>query len=85
MFVDFSKVRIFVRPGRTDFRKQVNGLVGIIESEMGKNAYEGDLFVFCSKGRDKLKVVYFQRNGFCLWYKRLEEEKLSALFPYRSF
>jgi len=78
MFTDFTTVRIFVRPGKTDFRKSVNGLAGIVREEMGKNPYEGDVFVFCAKGRDKLKVLYYERNGFCLWYKRLEEGK----FPW---
>ena len=78
MFGDISNVRIFVRPGYIDFRKSINGLAGIVREEMGKSPYEGDMFVFCAKGRDKLKVLYFERNGFCLWYKRLEEGK----FPW---
>jgi transposase len=42
---------------------------------MMMNATGGDLFVFCNRGRNKLKVLYYDRNGFCLWYKRLEEDK----------
>lgn len=78
MFGDGTHGRIFVYPGKVDFRKSINGLASIVEQEMGKSPYEGDVFVFCSKGRDKLKVLYFERNGFCLWYKRLEEGK----FPW---
>lgn len=78
MLGDIMHARIFVYPGKIDFRKSINGLAGVVANEMGKNPYEGDLFVFCAKGRDKLKVLYFERNGFCLWYKRLEEGK----FPW---
>ena len=78
MFGDFDHVRIFVFAGVTDFRKHIDGLSEIVAASQRGTLYEGDLFVFCSKGRDKLKVLYYDRNGFCLWYKRLEEGK----FPW---
>ena len=58
-----------------DFRKAINGLVVVIEQSMGLSPYADALYVFCNKGRDKLKLVYWDQTGFCLWYKRLEKAK----------
>jgi len=75
MFGDFANARIYLKTGRTDFRKSINGLSVIVEQSMGKSALGGDLYVFCNRGRNRLKILYYDRNGFCLWYKRLEEDK----------
>ncbi len=58
-----------------DFRKAINGLVVIIEQQMQLSPYEDAVFVFCNRARDKLKIVYWDRTGFCLWYKRLEQDR----------
>jgi len=58
-----------------DFRKAINGLVLIVEDFLKQDALSGSLFVFINRSRDKIKVVYWDRNGFCLWHKRLEKEK----------
>lgn len=58
-----------------DFRKSINGLSAIVESELGVSALSGALFVFCNKGKDKLKMLYWDKTGFALWYKRLDKEK----------
>ena len=58
-----------------DFRKSINGLVTIVEQEMALSPFSDALFVFCNKARDKVKVVYWDRSGFCLWYKRLEKDR----------
>jgi transposase len=78
MFGTFEDARIFIFAGATDFRKHIDGLAEIVAASQRGTLYEGDLFVFCSKGRDKLKVLYYDRNGFCIWYKRLEAGK----FPW---
>jgi transposase len=56
-------------------RKAVNGLSLLVESQLGKNALSGHLFVFCNRRRTIVKVLYWEHNGFCLWQKRLEEER----------
>lgn len=58
-----------------DFRKAINGLVVIIEHSMALSPYADAVFVFCNRRRDKLKVIYWDETGFCLWYKRLEQAK----------
>lgn len=75
MFGDFHNVRVFLKPGITDFRKSVNGLSIMVEEAMKENVFRGDLFVFCNRGKNKIKILYYDRNGFCLWYKRLEADK----------
>ncbi len=78
MFIDFTAVSIFVRPGITDMRKQINGLSVLAENEMEKDSGSGSLFLFCSRNRKNLKCIYWDRNGFCMWQKKLEKDK----FPW---
>jgi transposase len=78
MIVDLSKVSIFVRPGITDMRKQINGLSVLAEDEMKQDSGSGSLFLFCSRNRKNLKCIYWDRNGFCMWQKKLEKDK----FPW---
>ncbi len=66
---------VYLHREAVDFRKSINGLVLIVEQEMRLSPFSDALFVFCNKSRDKLKAVYWDRTGFCLWYKRLEKER----------
>ncbi|MBL4806930.1 MAG: IS66 family insertion sequence element accessory protein TnpB [Rhodobacteraceae bacterium] len=58
-----------------DFRKSINGLVVIVEQDMQLSPFSDALFVFTNKARDKLKILYWDRTGFALWYKRLDKER----------
>lgn len=58
-----------------DMRKSIDGLSFIVSSEFASNPSDGAVYVFFNKQRDKLKLLYWDRNGFCLWYKRLEKER----------
>ena len=78
MFVDWEKVRVFVRPGATDLRKQINGLAVLTQAAMEADPLSGNLFLFSNQDRRLLKALYWDGNGFCLWQKRLEREK----FPW---
>lgn len=78
MIRDLSNVQIFVKPGITDMRKAINGLAGIIANQIQANQFSGDLYLFCSKNRRIMKALYWDKNGFCLWQKRLEKD----LFPW---
>jgi len=73
MFVDINEIYLYRDP--VDFRKAINGLSLIVEQQMQLSPFIDALFVFCNKKRDKLKVLYWDKTGFCLWYKRLEKEK----------
>ena len=72
----FSEVpTVYLHRDYVDFRKAINGLVGIIESQMNLSPYEDAIFVFCSKTKDKLKVIHWDKTGYVMWYKRLEQSK----------
>ena len=76
--LEVGEARIFVRPGATDMRKQINSLAVIVEQQMEANVFEPALFLFCNGERRILKALYWDRTGFCLWQKRLEKHR----FPW---
>jgi transposase len=78
MMPDLSTLRIFIRPGATDLRKASNGLAILAEQHMGHSPFGKHLFLFCNAERKLLKALYWDRNGFCLWQKRLEQDR----FPW---
>lgn len=60
-----------------DFRKSIGGLSALVEQGLGMNPFGDGLYVFINRRRDKIKILYWHRNGFCLWYKRLESERFA--------
>lgn len=72
MIAATSGLRIFLAPSYTDMRKSINGL-SVLVDEYDLDPFSGNLFVFCNRRQDKLKILYWDYNGFCLWYKRLEK------------
>jgi transposase len=65
-------VRIFVSRQPADMRKGFDSLAQLARSHLGGDPLSGHLFVFRSKRGDRLKVLYWDRDGLCLYYKRLE-------------
>lgn len=57
----------------TDMRKSFNGLSGLVRSELGRNPLLGDVFIFLNRRRDKLKLLVWDRSGFIIYYKSLEQ------------
>jgi transposase len=70
-----SHTRVFLAPGNTDMRKAINGLSIMVEGVLDLDPFSGHLFVFCNRSKTILKVLYYDRNGFCLWQKRLEKHR----------
>lgn len=66
---------IYLHRDVVDFRKPINGLMVVVEVEMKLSPFNGALFIFCNRARDKLEALYWDETGFCLWYKRLEKDK----------
>jgi len=58
-----------------DFRKGINGLAVLVEEALAHDPFSEKLFVFCNRKRDRLRILYWERNGFCLWHKRLEKAR----------
>lgn len=78
MQINWENVTIYLKPGVTDMRKQISTLAMAVEREMRHDALSGNLFVFCGRNRRSIKLLYWEKNGFCLWQKRLEKDR----FPW---
>jgi transposase len=63
---------IFLSTRVTDMRKSIDGLCGEAQDYVGHNPVDGSLFVFYNRRRDKLKMLWWDRDGYWVWYKRLE-------------
>jgi transposase len=68
-----SGTRIYLAVGSTDMRKAINGLSILVQDELALDPLSGHLFAFCNRKRNMVKILYWDRNGFCLWHKRLEK------------
>ena len=74
MLGDLSRVeKIYLRTGYTDMRKQLDGLVDIIQYSFQLDPYSNSLFLFCGRRCDRIKALHFEKDGFCLYYKRLDD------------
>ena len=78
MIIEWEKIKIFIKPGSTDMRKQINGLSMIVTEDIKADPFSGNLYLFTNKGKRLLNVLYWDQTGFCLWQKRLEKER----FPW---
>ena len=76
MFGWVKDLKVYVVCGVTDMRKAIDGLSVLVEEELEIDPFSGHLFCFSNRRRDIVKVLYWDRNGFCLWQKRLERGRL---------
>jgi transposase len=67
-----SAVRIFLCTRPTDMRKSFDGLTGLVQQCFGQDPLTGHLFLFVNRRRDRIKILYFDRDGLAIWMKRLE-------------
>jgi len=79
---DRTTTDVYLHRAPIDMRRQIDGLAALVEGAMKQNPLSGSLFAFINKRRDKLKILMWERNGFIVWYKRLEAEKFQ--WPIRS-
>ena len=66
-------VRIFVASQPVDLRQSFDRLAACTQEQLGGDAFSGHLFVFRNRRGDRVKILYWDRSGFCLWYTRLEQ------------
>ena len=72
MLGDISALdNVYIVCGRTDMRKQIDGLCAIIEEQLKMNPTENSLFLFCGRKKDRIKAIYREKDGIVLLYKRL--------------
>ena len=63
---------VYLAVGPTDLRNNIDGLSVKIQMKFNLDPFEPAMFVFCNRGRNKLKILFWDKNGFWLFYKRLE-------------
>jgi transposase len=68
-----GNLQIWLYSQPLDMRKSIDGLSIVVSEQLEKNPCSAEVFVFYNRGLDKLKILYWDKNGFCLWYKRLEK------------
>lgn len=68
-------VQVYLYADVVDMRKSIDGLAALVENEMDLSPTDDILFVFCNRARDKIKMLCWERNGFIVWYKRLEKQR----------
>lgn len=64
---------VYLSREAVDFRKGINGLSILVQETLNLDPFSEHLFVFCNRRRNRVKILYWERNGFCLWQKRLEK------------
>jgi len=69
----FGDKQVYLACGHTDMRKSINGLSAIVEGSFKLDPFDGALFVFCNRKRDRVKVLEWDGDGFWLHFKRLEK------------
>lgn len=76
MFLKESEIsHVYLHIDFVDFRKGILGLCGHVTHEFSASSESANLFVFCNKSRDKIRVLYWDSTGFALWHKALERNK----------
>lgn len=69
--IEIVAQQVWLVPGATDMRKSIDGLVATVSYAVHQDPLSRQLFVFCSRDRSRLKILFWDQNGFWLFYKRL--------------
>lgn len=70
-----TESKVYICNKATDMRKSINGLSILIANDLNDNPTSGSIYVFWNRKLDKLKILYWHINGFCMLYKRLEKQR----------
>jgi transposase len=80
MWFPESRVRVWLYRRPTDMRKSFDGLSALVKRELCEAPTDGSLYVFLNRRRTLMKVLYFDRFGYCVWSKRLEQGRFQVRF-----
>jgi transposase len=78
MRLDAKVEKTYFYPKPVVFRKSIDGLTALVELAIKVAVFDPVLFVFLNHHRNRVKILYWERNGFCLWLKRLELERFKT-------
>lgn len=73
MFCLNDSMRYFLCPGKTDMRRGMNSLCGVVRDQMGHDVCMGDVFIFINRNKTTMKLLHMEDGGLVLYMKRLEE------------
>lgn len=74
MLSDFTGAdKVYIACGYTDLRKGIDGLASLVQRQFRLDPFTNTLFLFCGRRRDRMKGLYWEKDGFILLYKRLEQ------------
>jgi len=75
MFRFDADLRVYVHRAPIDFRAGINSLATIVEQSMGLSPFQRGVFAFCNRGRNRIKLLFYDRSGFVMVLRRLEQDK----------
>ncbi|MFQ5645159.1 MAG: IS66 family insertion sequence element accessory protein TnpB [Thiogranum sp.] len=81
MFSFAEDAVVYLHRAPVDFRKQINGLALIVQESLTLDPTQQALFVFVNRGANRVKILWWDKTGFCLWLKRLEKDRF--IWPSR--
>lgn len=75
--LNFTHKKVYLACGPTDMRKSIDGLCAIVEAGLGLDPVSSDaVFVFCNRGRNRVKILEWDQDGFWVYFKRLENTRI---------
>ena len=78
MLIPQGQVRIWLYAVPTDLRKSFDGLSALVRTKLDEDPLSGQLFVFLNRRATQIKILYFDRSGYCVWAKRLEQGRFHS-------
>lgn len=70
-----TDTKVFLALGATDMRRGIDGLSMLVSGHLARDPFSGHVFAFCNRQRTTIKILAWDRNGFCVFHKRLERQR----------
>lgn len=77
-------VRVYLCTSPTDMRKGFDTLAALVREQLKQDPLSGSLFLFVGRNKDRIKLLYWDTDGFAVWYKRLEEGTFRLPSPKKA-